>query len=124
LLLVAKMDGKVVGALCAYGALKPGGAAAIDSLYVDPEHQRRGIGQAMLSQAAQWCAEGFQSTSLELGVVKAVTGSVAFYEAQGAVIHGTHLWNPSCGGSIEQFEMRWPIISALYLTDAESGMGS
>jgi GNAT superfamily N-acetyltransferase len=114
LLMVAEIDGQVVAGMCAYGALKPGGEAAIDSLYVAQEHQGKGIGKALLAKAAQWCAEGFQSTSLELWVVKAVTDSVAFYASQGAVSVGTTIWKPSCGGEIEQFEMRWADISTLY----------
>ena len=52
----------------------------IDHLYVDPAHQRRGLGTALLADAKA------QREHLELWVFQRNRNAIAFYEAHGFAI--------------------------------------
>lgn len=113
LLAVAQINNEVAAVMCAFGALSRGGMAAIESIYVKPSYQRRGIGRQLMGCAAAWCADNFDSGSLELSVVKRNILAVDFYSRLEGQIAGTSIWHPSCGGEIEQLEICWPDIRHL-----------
>jgi ribosomal protein S18 acetylase RimI-like enzyme len=68
---VALQDGRVVGFIAL-------GEARVEHLYVDPAHQRRQIGTALLRHA-----QAARPAGLDLWVFQRNTGAIAFYERHG-----------------------------------------
>jgi ribosomal protein S18 acetylase RimI-like enzyme len=67
---VAELDGHAVGFMAITGNF-------IDQLYVDPEHQRRGIGHALIAHARQ-----LSPTGLRLFTFQSNANGRAFYEKE------------------------------------------
>jgi GNAT superfamily N-acetyltransferase len=74
---VAELDGRVVGWL-----LVNVGTRELDGIYVAPEHQRRGIGSALMDEADALLAPGSQAW---LWVMSGHLSARRFYEAHGWV---------------------------------------
>jgi len=70
---VAEVDGRAVGLIARAGDL-------IDQLYVAPEHQRQGVGQALLAHAKRLSPSG-----LRLHTFRSNDAARAFYERAGFV---------------------------------------
>jgi GNAT superfamily N-acetyltransferase len=92
---VLEEDGDVVAFLALDGDV-------VDHLYVHPDHQRRGLGAALLAHAKT------QSGRLELWVFQRNHGAIAFYEA-----HGFTIAYSTDGADNEEHEpdhrMRWSL---------------
>jgi ribosomal protein S18 acetylase RimI-like enzyme len=71
---VAEVDGRVAG----YAVMHEG---FLDHLYVSPEHQRRGIGDALFTRAKESMPDGFRWY-----VFQANQRARRFYEARGGVV--------------------------------------
>jgi len=70
---VAEVDGRPVGFMAIAGDF-------IDQLYVAPEHQRRGVGRALISHARRLSPSGLRLYTLQINV-----NARAFYEKDGFV---------------------------------------
>ena len=70
---VAELDGCVAGFLAIAGDF-------IDQLYVDPDHQRKGLGSALIAHA-----QGLSPSGLRLFTFQINRNGRAFYEGQGFV---------------------------------------
>jgi ribosomal protein S18 acetylase RimI-like enzyme len=94
---VAEVDGRIAGML-----VLPVGGRWVDQLYVDPEHQRRGVGRALLDRAKSQSPDG-----LDLWTFETNAGARRFYER-----HGFVLVESSDGRSNEErvpdCRYRWP----------------
>ena len=71
---VAELDGRVAGFLAIAGDF-------IDQLYVDPDHQRKGLGRALIAHA-----RGLSPSGLRLFTFQINHDGRAFYESQGFVV--------------------------------------
>ncbi|MGV3491504.1 MAG: GNAT family N-acetyltransferase [Devosia sp.] len=80
---VAEIDGRPTG--FAIVLPRPDGDAELDGLFVDPAHQRHGIGRALIAEASRLTRAQGAST---LHVI-ANADALAFYEAVGFVVTGT-----------------------------------
>lgn len=88
-LLVAEADGQVVGLVMAeviytpnFPILKPRTYVHVDTLVVDANAQRQGIGQALMGAVHEW-AESRDIHEVQLGVWAFNQGAIAFYERLG-----------------------------------------
>ncbi len=70
---VAELDGQATGFLAVAGDF-------IDQLYVDPAHQRKGIGRALIAHARQLSPSGLRLLTFQIN-----HNGRAFYESQGFV---------------------------------------
>ncbi len=70
---VAEVDGRAAGFMAIAGDF-------IDQLYVAPEHQRRGIGRALIAHARRLSPSGLRLYTLQINV-----NARAFYETDGFV---------------------------------------
>lgn len=52
---LAEEDDDLIGFACAYGGHDESWGSLLDNIHVRPEHQRRGVGAALLAEVAAWC---------------------------------------------------------------------
>jgi ribosomal protein S18 acetylase RimI-like enzyme len=82
--LVAEIEGRLVGVGGAGITQHPayGGRAQISFLYIEPEHQRAGIGRRLMHELTLWLIEqGHRGVAL--GVVDGNAPAIRFYESLG-----------------------------------------
>jgi ribosomal protein S18 acetylase RimI-like enzyme len=80
-LLLARRDGELVGC-CALRRCGPG-RARVSMLAVSPDHQREGIGRAILDEAARRARKELGARSLDLAVLWPRAELIAWYERRG-----------------------------------------
>ena len=89
-MIVAEVDGEPVGFSLAVGAGIADGHRGLASVFVAPDHRRRGIGTALLDQVRATCsAERVPGIRVQADVDDATSRAVA--EAHGFRLHGLHL---------------------------------
>ena len=71
---VAELDGRVAGFLAIAGDF-------IDQLYVDPDHQRKGLGRALIAHARELSPSGLRLFTFQIN-----HDGRAFYESQGFLV--------------------------------------
>ena len=71
---VAELDGQATGFLAVAGDF-------IDQLYVDPDHQRKGLGRALIAHARELSPSGLRLFTFQIN-----HDGRAFYESQGFVV--------------------------------------
>jgi ribosomal protein S18 acetylase RimI-like enzyme len=81
---VAVAEGQMAGFVCVYGADDATWGSLIDNLHVAAEFQRRGIGKALMNQAADWLISAYSDCGVYLWVLEGNTAARRFYESLGA----------------------------------------
>jgi GNAT superfamily N-acetyltransferase len=80
---VAEDAGALAGFACAFGEAESS-AGAVEMIAVDPAHQRRGIGAALVERAEQWMRDqGLLKMVIETGGDPGHASARALYEAAG-----------------------------------------
>ena len=88
-----------------------GHIAEVGSLYVHPDHQRRGLGRRMVQQLAACLADmGFES--LHIGVLAVNLDARQFYEALGGQPAGERLFDED-GDLLLEYIYAWPNLTSL-----------
>lgn len=92
----AQVDDELAGYLklnrgAAQTDARPGNTVEVERIYVLEEFQGRRIGQALFAHAVA-IAEGAQATELWLGVWEQNSKAIAFYERNGFVHFGQHVF--------------------------------
>jgi ribosomal protein S18 acetylase RimI-like enzyme len=95
--IVAERAGRLVGFVHTVFDADPVWGALIDNLHVVAELKRRGIGTALLSEAAQVVVERKPLSGLYLWVLEQNEAAQAFYAANGGVNVGRDLVEPPGG---------------------------
>jgi len=105
---VAAVEIHVVGFICAYGGQDPEWGSFIDNLHVAHDHQREGIGLALMRHAGAWLVSSYGLCGVYLWVWKANAAARRFYEGLGAADAGTvEIKNPG-GGTARYCRYVWP----------------
>ena len=96
----------------AAAAIDPTGAMGeVGSLYVHPDHQRRGIGRLLVRRVAtDLHAQGV--SSLRIGVLAANDEGCRFYQALGGELVGERLFDED-GDLLPERIYEWPDITTL-----------
>jgi ribosomal protein S18 acetylase RimI-like enzyme len=78
---IAEHEGEALGFVCVV-APDSSGSVLVDNLHAMPGHKGRGIGRAMLDEAARW-ARSRGARALWLSVLENNRPAIAFYESRG-----------------------------------------
>jgi len=107
LILVAEIDGKFAGFLCAYGAHHPELGTIIDNLHVKPETKGLGIGSLLLATAFRWARIHYGESAVYLEVLACNPKAIRFYESRGAQKSGEGIWHTPCGNKAKEYIYSW-----------------
>jgi ribosomal protein S18 acetylase RimI-like enzyme len=113
LVLLAERDAALIGFICAYGDEHPHLGSLVDNLHVAYEHQRSGIGRALMRRAAEWLAERHPDSGVYLGVLERNERAIRFYEALGGRRDGPHMAPSADGTEVSAYHMLWESPAAL-----------
>jgi GNAT superfamily N-acetyltransferase len=97
---VAELDGDLVGFACAYGAEDERWGSLLDNLHVRTDLHRSGIGRALVIEVSRWCAERYPDDGLYLWVLGQNTNGREFYARIGGVDVGGERRSASAGGGL------------------------
>lgn len=95
----------------ASGSDPAGGLGEVGLLYVDHDHQRRGVGRQLVQQLAG-CLHGMGITSLQIGVLTANLDARRFYEALGGQLVEERMFDED-GVLLPESVYAWPDIDSL-----------
>jgi GNAT superfamily N-acetyltransferase len=104
---------QLVGFVCAIGAEHPEWGSLIDNLHVVAEAQGRGVGAALLQQAAAWLDVRFSHLPVHLFVLAVNAKAIPFYERLGGTNSGPIALERHNGTSLPAFRCSWPTPSAI-----------
>jgi ribosomal protein S18 acetylase RimI-like enzyme len=88
LVLVAEDAGGLLGFICLFGAEDPRLGTLIDNLHVRHDTRRRGVGRALMREAARWAERRYPGTALYLLVLRANVNAQRFYDRLGGANAG------------------------------------
>ena len=112
-------DGQsLVGFICAFGNEDDKWGSCIDNLHVAPERKRKGIGTALIKEAADWLKTYYPQNGVYLWVMEANGPARRFYEGLGASNVGVVDLQDPAGGSAPNCRYVWP--NPTKLADAAS----
>jgi GNAT superfamily N-acetyltransferase len=120
-LVAADEDGVIIGlaAGAASGADPAGGLGEVGSLYVDHDHQRRGVGRRLVEDLAR-CLAGKGIGSLHIGVLTANHDARRFYEALGGQLVEERMFDDE-GVLLPESVYAWPDINSLAVRPRQQG---
>ena len=78
---IARENGRPIGFTYALAKIVPDRGILMDQLHIAPLYQRRGVGQALMAEVAQWVAS--KDVPLYLEVFAANKDAITFYERRG-----------------------------------------
>jgi GNAT superfamily N-acetyltransferase len=79
--LLAEVDGKAIGFVCAV-APDERGSVYVNNLHALPQHKGLGVGTALLDAVARW-ARGVGARAMHLKVLESNQAAIGFYESRG-----------------------------------------
>jgi ribosomal protein S18 acetylase RimI-like enzyme len=104
---VAVAEVRIAGFICAYGAEDPEWGSLIDNLHVAREHQRGGIGSALMRHAAVWLVSSYGDCGVYLWVMEANQAARRFYQGLGSANAGTVEKENPGGGTARSCRYVW-----------------
>lgn len=113
--LIADVDQKAAGFVCAYGSHDPELGTLLDNLHVDQMFQRQGIGARLMGEIASWCYNELPGEGLFLWVLEPNILARNFYERRGAVLVARDNWFSPDGGSIPSLCYAWKSLERLLI---------
>jgi GNAT superfamily N-acetyltransferase len=113
LILVAEIEGEVVGFACAFFNENAQYGSYLDNLHVLAKHQSKGVGRLLISEIADWCIQ--QSTPLGLCLLVNQENEKAqnFYKFLGARNAEDGVWNAPDGTVVPTFWFVWDRLDGL-----------
>jgi GNAT superfamily N-acetyltransferase len=111
--LLAEEHGTLQGFVCVLAAADPRWGALIDNLHVRPGLRGRGLGTALLLEAARWVQSRDPDSPMHLWVYEANQPACRFYEKLGAIPVGREVKETLDGGSAALLRYSWPELQLL-----------
>ena len=106
-ILLAEIDNKFCGFVCAFGAKHPEFGTIIDNLHVKSNKKGKGIGTKLLVAAASWAVTNYENDSLYLEVLEGNSKAIKFYESLGGRNIDRAYWHTPCGNDVKELIYSW-----------------
>jgi ribosomal protein S18 acetylase RimI-like enzyme len=113
LVVVAEEGSRIVGFICVFARGDEGWGAYVDNLHVAHDWKGRGVGRALMREAAAWVFETQPGAGVYLFVMEANAPARAFYDRLGARNAETVALSDPAGGSAPNCRYVWPDARAL-----------
>ena len=111
--IVAEDGGAIQGFVCIFGGDDPGWGSFVDNLHVRHDVQARGVGRALMREAATWAEANYPGLGLYLWVMQANENAQRFYERLGGANRGTEVHENARAGSARVYRYAWLDVRAL-----------
>ena len=111
--LVAEIQDSIAGFACAFANHHKAWGSYLENLHVSPAWQGKGIGRALLVQAAQCCDSQSPGVGLYLSVNQDNRQAQGFYLHLGASNSEPGVWNAPEGSKVPTFWFTWSSASTL-----------
>lgn len=112
--ILAEVDGALVGFICLYGDHDEQLGSLVDNLHVAAERQRGGVGRTLMRAGARWlCEAGYEASGVYLDVLERNEQAIQFYDALGGLREGPREQNSPDGTRIMSYHMLWASPAAL-----------
>ncbi|PMJ89674.1 GNAT family N-acetyltransferase [Vibrio sp. 10N.261.55.A7] len=105
--LLLEEGGLLCGFVCAFGNHDFEKGTMIESIHVDENYRRRGIGLRLLKEVTLWCEQYFSDSGIYLEVMAENTQAVEFYNRLGGKKLDDRLWNAPCGNKVQEWVYGW-----------------
>jgi ribosomal protein S18 acetylase RimI-like enzyme len=119
--LLAEVDGELVGFVCAYGADDVEWGSLIDNLHVASGFRRSGIASTLMRRAGDWLASSYPECGVYLRVLEANAPARRFYETLGAGNAEVSVREVHPGGWARSCRYVWPTPLVLVREGGTSG---
>ncbi len=106
--ILAEEGGLLLGFACVFGNHDFELGTFIDSLHVDGDFQRRGIGKKLLQEVANWQQHYFPERGLYLEVNVSNRDSIEFYQSIGGTLTECRKRHASDGTEMIEQVITWP----------------
>jgi len=113
IVLVAELDGEIVGFICAFFDGVDGSGAYIDNLHIVRHHQGKGFGRALLRAMALRFQKVSPQGGMSLTVTQANTQALHFYLRMGAQNSKVDIWNAPDGSVVPVYWIVWTDLKVL-----------
>lgn len=111
--LLAEEEGTLIGLACVLANADPRWGSFLDNLHVRPDLRGRGLGRALLRQAAAWVERRHPGVPFHLWVYEKNEPARRFYERLGAVVAERAVKEAPGGGTVVALHCVWPDVEAL-----------
>ena len=108
LVIVAEDGARIIGFICVFARGDDGWGAYIDNLHVAHDRKQRGLGRALMRQAAEWICATQPGGGVYLWVMEANANARGFYDRRGAHNMETVEQSDPGGGSAPNLRYVWP----------------
>ncbi|MGC9403176.1 GNAT family N-acetyltransferase [Vibrio genomosp. F10] len=105
--------GLLCGFVCVFGNHDFEKGTMIDSLHVDENYRRRGVGLKLLNAVTEWCEQHFSKSGIYLEVMAENHQAIEFYEQLKGIQLDERLWNAPCGHKVPELVYSWSSPKAL-----------
>lgn len=85
-IIIAQADGQPIGFTCLVGADHPRWGTLVDNLHARPVMKGKGVGSALLAEAARWSIERFPGSGLYLWCYADNRAARGFYAHRGGLV--------------------------------------
>ena len=112
-IVVAEMDGGMVGLACAFGDHDARWGTLLENLHVAPGHKGSGIGAQLVRHIAAWSSRCHTAAGMHLWVLSRNTAAQGFYKRLGASQVEDSMWDAPDGNRVSEFRFAWPALPAI-----------
>lgn len=106
-IIVAEQDGEAIGFTCLVGVDHPRWGTLVDNLHALPGAKGKGLGSALLAEAARWSMARFPGSGLYLFCYADNRAASGFYAHRGGVVvENLHKTGPD-GRNLPELRIHW-----------------
>ncbi len=106
-ILLLEEEGELLGFICAFGNHDFDRGSIIESLHIDPDYRRRGLGKVLIREMAKWIEQYFPDNGVYLEVLEQNRQAIDFYDHIGGEHQVEQQWKAPSGTEVPEFVYAW-----------------